>query len=188
MIRVRQQTLDALIAHARADAPREACGLLLGQGDTVLEAHPIPNVADAPTRYFRLDDRAYLQAVYRAQAHSLEVVGFYHSHSNGVATPSQTDIAQSHYPDAAHVIVGLAGEPLIAAWRLRYGGAERIDIEIDETIPTSIVGTTYRSSLPKRSSTLLSQAVIIISAAVAFILLLVIALALLPPAPPLPAP
>ena len=185
MIRLRQETLDAMIAHAHADAPHEACGVLLGKGDAVLEVVPISNRADDPTRYFRLDDRDYLQAVYMAQAQGLEVVGFYHSHPNGVAMPSQTDIAQSNYPDAVHILVGLAGEPLAAAWRLRYGGAQRLELLIDEAIHPDTLKSA--PALMRRTS-LASSAAIILSAAVAFILLVVMALALLPPAPPVPAP
>ena len=38
-----------LITHARAEAPNEACGIIVGQKDRVVEIIPIPNTAADPT-------------------------------------------------------------------------------------------------------------------------------------------
>ena len=52
------------------------------------------------------DWRDHVAALREARAASLDVVGFYHSHPRSEAYPSPTDIAESGYADAMHLIVG----------------------------------------------------------------------------------
>jgi proteasome lid subunit RPN8/RPN11 len=54
----------------------------------------------------------------------LAIIGVYHSHPNGPATPSETDIAEARYPDWLHLIVGLGGSrPNIGVFRIARGKA-----------------------------------------------------------------
>jgi proteasome lid subunit RPN8/RPN11 len=167
----------ALLRHAWEDAPREACGLLLGRGDVVSEAVRVPNVALEPERMFRLDEQIFVRAVFTAQRRGLTLIGFYHSHPAGLAMPSQTDIAQSAYPDAAHVIIGLRSDPPLAAWRITWGAAEPLALSegADEAAPGP-------------ASTIRVEPLIILSALIAVVILVVLSVALLPPAPRLPVP
>ncbi|MDX2140486.1 MAG: M67 family metallopeptidase [Chloroflexota bacterium] len=175
MIAIMPEAHAAMLAHARADAPREACGVLLGRDGMVKEAVPVANRAADPLHTFRLDERQYVAALYDGEQRGLGLIGFYHSHPQGLAIPSQTDIAQSHYPDALHVIVGLVGDSLLTVWRLRHGAAEQVDW---------VMG----SAPPELRESRMQTTAIVISAVVAFIILIVLSVALLPPAPRLPMP
>ncbi|MCC6613021.1 MAG: M67 family metallopeptidase [Anaerolineae bacterium] len=168
-----------ILDHARAEAPREACGLLIGRGGAVEAVVPARNAAEEPTRFFRLDERDLVHGMFDAERRGLALVGFYHSHPEGVPEPSPTDIAQSHYPDAAHVIAGLRGDPMLAAWRLRYGEAERLPLEVTELQPAELSQSANRKGV---------QTAVVIAALLALALMIALSLALLPPAPRIPVP
>jgi proteasome lid subunit RPN8/RPN11 len=107
---------STVIAHARRAAPEECCGLLLGDGDAIVEAHPARNIASNPRRRYLVDPRDHLVAIRRARGRNLEVVGGYHSHPHSNARPSQTD-ADDGFSDFLFVIVGLGGEePEVTGW------------------------------------------------------------------------
>jgi proteasome lid subunit RPN8/RPN11 len=81
------------LAEAAAAPNREVCGLLFGEADAITAAEPAANVADDPAQSFEVDPRA-LFAAYRAErTGGAKLVGHYHSHPNGLATPSARDAA-----------------------------------------------------------------------------------------------
>lgn len=115
----------AIVAHAERERPRECCGFLVGSGSRVTHAVPMSNVAEGTTRY-RLDDRGHieLRRLLREFRPPLAIVGVYHSHPAGAPVPSETDVAEAHYPEWIHVIVGLgSGRARLAAFRIAGGHA-----------------------------------------------------------------
>jgi proteasome lid subunit RPN8/RPN11 len=107
----------AVLAHARAAAPSECCGLLLGRADRVVEARPTQNVAADPLKRYEIDPVAHLDAIRDARRRALEVVGAYHSHPRGAATPSPRDVEQA-FGEFLFVIVGLGrDEPVVCGWQ-----------------------------------------------------------------------
>ena len=109
MITIVQRVLHDVWAHARAEAPRECCGILVGAGDHVLENVRATNLESGTTR-FQIDPRDHIRALRAARAKRLDVVGFYHSHPRSRACPSETDIAESGYAEALHLIAGLTDD------------------------------------------------------------------------------
>ena len=88
---ISRAVLDQILAHAAENPAVEVCGLLLGEGRTILSALPAANVAATPASRFELDPVALL-AVHKAQrGGGPEMLGHYHSHPNGVACPSPRD-------------------------------------------------------------------------------------------------
>lgn len=75
----------------RLAAPGEACGLLLGTGTHVHRAVATANVAADPLRHFEIDPVLLIAAHRAARAGGPGIVGYFHSHPNGLARPSQTD-------------------------------------------------------------------------------------------------
>lgn len=94
--------LDAIDGHARADAPAECCGLLVGTDDRVSDAIPTRNVASRPTRY-EIDPADYFRIMREARAEGQRVIGAYHSHPRTPPVPSPTDLAEG-FPDFLYVI------------------------------------------------------------------------------------
>jgi proteasome lid subunit RPN8/RPN11 len=110
--------LDAIVRHAREAAPDECCGLLIGRGDRIEEAVWTRNTKASPSAY-------------EVDPADRQILGAYHSHPRSEAAPSPRDIAESHDEALVHVIVSLAGgEPRIAAFRIRKGGADTVPLDI----------------------------------------------------------
>ena len=108
-LRVSRSALAALAAHAAAAAPDECCGLLLGPADRVTIAQSTANVAPGPRRQFEIDPQALVEAHRAARAGGPQVLGYYHSHPGGAATPSATDQALASGDGRVWAIVGADG-------------------------------------------------------------------------------
>jgi proteasome lid subunit RPN8/RPN11 len=120
-VEISRRALDAVIAHARAETPRECCGLLVGQAASIRDAVPARNLAAVATR-FLVDPQDHFDALRAARSRGLEIVGFYHSHPHTSPVPSPTDRAEASYPGHLYLIVGLAGEtPDVRLFRLVDG-------------------------------------------------------------------
>ena len=119
----------AMVRHALDARPRECCGLLIGRGREILAVYPMVNVAETPDTRYRVDDAAHveLRRLLRRMDPPIGIVGVYHSHPDGDARPSPVDIAEAHYPEWLHVIVGLGGtRPLLRAFRIADGRARPV--------------------------------------------------------------
>ncbi|AWK75468.1 Mov34/MPN/PAD-1 family protein [Rhodococcus sp. NPDC019627] len=106
MLVIRADLVDAMVAHARADHPDEACGVIAGpEGSDRPERHiPMINAERSPT-FYRFDSGEQLR-VWRAMEEADEVpVVIYHSHTATEAYPSRTDISFASEPDAHYVLI-----------------------------------------------------------------------------------
>jgi proteasome lid subunit RPN8/RPN11 len=103
---IRTDLVEAMVAHARADHPDEACGVLAGpEGSDCPERHiAMVNAERSPT-FYRFDAQEQLK-VWRAleEAGDAAVV-IYHSHTATEAYPSGTDVGLAAEPDAHYVLV-----------------------------------------------------------------------------------
>ena len=100
---ITSEAVETIRRHSISEYPRESCGLLLGR-----DAHPIrrvdyavsaANVDAAASRRFTIAPDDFLAAERAARARGIEVVGFYHSHPDGEALPSRSDVLEGweHY-------------------------------------------------------------------------------------------
>jgi proteasome lid subunit RPN8/RPN11 len=129
-LRIGIDVLVAIAAHARAAAPLECCGFLVGTRDGVDESVATRNVDPCPTR-FQVDPAEHIRLNRRLRGSGREIVGVYHSHPLGPATPSATDVAEAMYPEFVHVIVSLAEAPEdgIRAYRINNGEVATVALE-----------------------------------------------------------
>ena len=110
----------AIRAHGREAFPHECCGALLGADGVVREAFALPNTTEeGPRRRFLVRLGDYRAAEARARHAKLELLGFYHSHPDHPARPSQYDLDHA-WPSFSYVIVSvMAGEDrALTSWRL----------------------------------------------------------------------
>ena len=126
-MRISRADFDELVAHARAEAPNECCGYLRSRDGVVEEVFRAVNERNSPYGY-ELDHRS-LFAANELDDDGFEV-GIYHSHPRSPAEPSQTDINLAHYPHWLYVIVSLAGEPNMRAWRIADGRVEEEPVSV----------------------------------------------------------
>lgn len=106
MLTIRQDLIDAMVAHARADHPDEACGIVAGPEGTDRPERFVPMVNAARSPTFYEFDTAALLALYRdLDDRGEEPVVVYHSHTATEAYPSRTDIAYASEPHAHYVLV-----------------------------------------------------------------------------------
>jgi proteasome lid subunit RPN8/RPN11 len=127
-----QAKVDAAIrAHGREAFPHECCGALLGRDGVVSEAFALPNTTEeGPRRRFLVRPDDYRAAETRARDTGLELLGFYHSHPDHPARPSQYDLDHA-WPSFSYVIVSVLGgrDDLLTSWQLR---ADRSAFEEEE--------------------------------------------------------
>jgi proteasome lid subunit RPN8/RPN11 len=106
VLTIRQDLIDAMVAHARADHPDEACGIIAGTEGADLPERFVPMVNAARSPTFYEFDTADLLALYRdLDDRGEEPVVVYHSHTATEAYPSRTDIAYASEPNAHYVLV-----------------------------------------------------------------------------------
>src|SRR5437773_5871145 len=112
---------QAIRAHGRETYPHECCGALVGKDDRVTGSVTLPNTTEeGPRRRFLVRPSDYRLAEQRAAELNGELLGFYHSHPDHPARPSQYDLDHA-WPTFAYVIVavasGAAGE--VSVWFLK---------------------------------------------------------------------
>lgn len=106
MLQISQDLVDKLLAHARADHPDEACGVIAGSAGSDIPTRFIPMVNAARSPTFYEFDSADLLRLYRdLDANEEDPVVIYHSHTSTQAYPSRTDIAYAAEPSAHYVLV-----------------------------------------------------------------------------------
>jgi proteasome lid subunit RPN8/RPN11 len=107
--------------------PNECCGILIGRDSrerrVVDRLMPGQNVFEADERYhrFSIDPRLQLQAEREAEKEGKMVLGFYHSHPNHPARPSEYD-REHGWPFYSYLIVSvMSGKPAdMTSWVLNH--------------------------------------------------------------------
>ena len=96
--------LQNVQTHARAAAPDECVGLLFGQGTQVTRSVALENRSPTPRTRFFADPQDLFVALSGAEIRGETLLAIYHSHPDGAAFPSKTDVAAAQY-SAAQLIV-----------------------------------------------------------------------------------
>ncbi len=107
-MKISQQLIDEMVAHAREDVPNECCGMIGGRDGVAERVVRVENAAASPLRY-EMDPQGQFDALREIEADGGELLGIYHSHTKSAAYPSQTDVNQGqNWPEQVYVIVSLA--------------------------------------------------------------------------------
>jgi [CysO sulfur-carrier protein]-S-L-cysteine hydrolase len=127
-VRIAKAHWDKLVSHAREEAPNECCGYVRLKEGAVEDVFRATNERASPYGY-ELDPRSLL-AANELDDDGFDV-GIYHSHPRSPAEPSQTDINLATYPHWTYLIVSLAGEPEVRAWRIADGNVSEEEVNVD---------------------------------------------------------
>jgi proteasome lid subunit RPN8/RPN11 len=111
----------AIRNHGVEAYPDECCGAMIGRDGIVTRTYALPNATEeGPRRRFRIRPQDYREAERQATESGADLVGFYHSHPDHPARPSQYDLDHA-WPVFSYVIVsvreGVAED--MTSWRLR---------------------------------------------------------------------
>jgi proteasome lid subunit RPN8/RPN11 len=112
---------DAIRQHGAETYPNECCGALIGRDGQVTGTFALPNTTEeGPRRRFLVRPDDYRQAEQQAREAGADLLGFYHSHPDHPARPSQYDLDHA-WPFFSYIIVSVrAGAPEdMTSWRLR---------------------------------------------------------------------
>ena len=137
-VRLSREIRDAIIRHARAELPNEACGLIVGDapaadGGVARRWIPLANALASPFRY-EIGPADLLRVTIETERADEAIWAIVHSHVASPARPSPTDIRQSFYPEALYVLVSLdaaeadpeTGIESVRAWRIVHGTAHEV--------------------------------------------------------------
>jgi len=117
----------SLQAHIKASPSLEVCGLVYGRW------RPFPrwglaeglvrveNVAPTPATHYLMAADELLKALLDFEKNGHDLLAIYHSHPNGDAKPSASDLAEATYPEAVYLIGTPQGA--LNGWRLVRGQA-----------------------------------------------------------------
>ncbi len=105
---------EQMLAHLRSVLPAEGCGLLAGAAGCSTAVFPVLNLLQSPVR-FRMDPQQQAEAFIAMQAQDWDLLAIYHSHPNGPAHPSATDLAEFYYPES----FALIWSPESGSWECR---------------------------------------------------------------------
>ncbi len=131
-LRLPRAMREEIIAHARAEAPRECCGLIAGKDGHLLRLYRLTNIAPGNTLYEIAPEEIYRVDRECADA-GWDIAVIYHSHPATPAYPSPTDVSLAFWPQAAYLICSLANPdaPNVRAFRIIDGQISELAI-IDE--------------------------------------------------------
>jgi proteasome lid subunit RPN8/RPN11 len=121
VLELKAGTANAIRRHGAETYPNECCGALVGRDGVVVDVYPLPNTTEeGPRRRFRVRPQDYRAAEHQAAQAGAELLGFYHSHPDHPARPSQYDHDHA-WPYFSYIIVSVrAGVPEeMTSWRLR---------------------------------------------------------------------
>ena len=130
--------LDEITAHAREQAPNECCGILTGPPGEASVMDRAENAFASPTR-FEINPEQLYRSWKRADERGEDIVGFYHSHTEAPAYPSQTDVNWAvNWPEVVHVICSLGSqEPEVRGFRIADGDVEEVEL-VPSPAPESV--------------------------------------------------
>lgn len=136
MISLKQSDYDKIVAHAKSEAPIEACGLIAGElsgSDKIIKKVYILTNIDHAEEHFTLDPREQLQAVKDMRAEGLTPLGNWHSHPVSPSRPSEEDKRLAYDSSASYLILSLMDEePVLNSFHIEGDKAEKENLVITQ--------------------------------------------------------
>ena len=130
MIKIKQSIIDHIIIHAHNIFPIEACGYLVGNGDTISQSFELTNI-DNSEEHFSFDPAEQFAVVRKTRNEGLEILANYHSHPNTPARPSEEDIRMAYDRGILYSIISLADTTSqIKAFKIHQSKVQEIQIQI----------------------------------------------------------
>jgi proteasome lid subunit RPN8/RPN11 len=139
MIQLSEQQLSQIRQHGERDYPFECCGLMLGRFEVDgrkigLEIYPISNAREeeAKRNRFLIRPEELMRGEKYAREKGLDVVGFYHSHPDDRAVPSQYDLEHA-WPTYSYVVVAVEqGRAIdLRSWEMESDRSQFVEEDVE---------------------------------------------------------
>lgn len=136
MIKLNKADFEKILAHARAEAPVEACGLIAGRiedGNKLIDKVYILTNVDHAEEHFTLDPKEQLAAVKDMRANGLVPLGNWHSHPVSPSRTSQEDKRLAYDSRASYLILSLMDEnaPVLNSFHIEGDDAQKEELVIE---------------------------------------------------------
>ncbi|KKN16474.1 hypothetical protein LCGC14_0975480 [marine sediment metagenome] len=130
MVVLTKQQTGEMIAHAKAEAPAEACGLMAGVDNKVVKLYQTTNEAKSDKHYL-VSPKEQFDIFKQIRKDDMELLGIYHSHVASPPYPSATDCEMAVY-DVHYFIVSLQDdEQSIKAYKIKDKEIEEKDFQVE---------------------------------------------------------
>lgn len=134
-VTIRKTDVDKILAHARKEAPLEACGLIGGRdhdGIREIEKVYILTNVDHTSEHFSLDPQEQLRAVMDMRKSGLKPLGNWHSHPASPSRSSREDIRLAFDYTASYLILSLMDDehPVLHSFHVENGVSRQEELEI----------------------------------------------------------
>ena len=135
-VTLRQTDYETILAHARAEKPNEACGLIAGRDideeRRIEKVYLLTNLDHSP-EHFSLDPKEQLAAVRDMRASGLQPLGNWHSHPETPSRQSEEDKRFAYDSNASYLILSLMDDenPVLRSFHTdseRNSTAEELEI------------------------------------------------------------
>jgi proteasome lid subunit RPN8/RPN11 len=131
-MRIDRQMLDEIVAHARAEAPDECCGMIGSRDGRAVSLYRARNAEASPLRYV-VHPQDQFRIMEQMDERGEELGAIYHSHTKSAAYPSQTDVNLAEgWPDPLYVICSIAdrNSPDVRAFAIRDRAIEEVALDV----------------------------------------------------------
>lgn len=126
-ILIPKEIFDEMLAHCKENYPKEACGILAGNGNEVKKIYKMINIENSPVSYM-LDSKEQFRVMKEIRQENLSMLAIYHSHPTSMPYPSAKDVELAFY-DVAYIIISLISEePIAKGYSIKSGCIKEINI------------------------------------------------------------
>lgn len=130
-LRLSADQYQAIINHARACKPEEACGILAGEADGVAKKVFLMENAEHSDVFYTMDSREQFEVFDAIERDGLKLLAIFHSHPHSPPLPSAQDLELAFYPDAFYLIISLMHEePQAGVFRIVDGRIEEAELAL----------------------------------------------------------
>jgi proteasome lid subunit RPN8/RPN11 len=132
-VRIPADMRDEIVAHARAEVPRECCGVILGRNGELIELRRLTNIFPG-NDFYEPDAGELYRLLVEIDDSGTEIAAIYHSHPVCRAYPSPRDVEYAGWPDSVYLICSLErpDSPVIRAFRIVDGEITELAIHSDD--------------------------------------------------------
>lgn len=135
MIKLKKSDYEKILAHAKKEAPVEACGLIAGHiegDDKIIEKVYILTNVDHAEEHFTLDPKEQLSAIKDMRASGYDQLGNWHSHPVSPSRPSDEDKRLAYDSTASYMILSLMDNtPVLNSFHIEGDTASKEELVIE---------------------------------------------------------